>query len=216
MLHSHHDASLKITVHSADHLEDVEHFGKNDPYARFSFDFKNDKSFQKTSVKKNAGKAAVWNETVTLEHLKPEYQELYVEVMDDEKTVDAPIGFCAIPLRQVLEAPGLIRTAYFDLYSTDGKQKGTISLTLAVAQAGQPMAAAEHISGRASIQGQSMIVAAHHLRVKGLKNKEKVADGTGLALAGMAAIGAKYLLDQHKDGKKAEEAAKKEAALGHH
>ncbi|KAG0052048.1 hypothetical protein BGZ83_003032, partial [Gryganskiella cystojenkinii] len=165
---------------------------------------------------KNAGKDAVWNETVTLEHFKPEYQELYVEVMDDEKLTDAPIAFCAIPLRQVLEAPGVSRTAYFELFKPDGHQRGTISLTLTLAQAGQPAAAAEHISGQASIKGESLNVAGHQSRVKTLKNKEKATDGAGIALAGIAAVGAKFLLDQHKDGKKAEEAAKRDAALGQH
>ena len=152
-----------------------------------------------------------------MENFKPEYHELYLEVMDDEKTVDAPIGFAAIPLRQVLEAPGSALAAKFDLFRPDGKQKGTITLTLALAQPGQTLAAVDHIAGaQVQLKGQSVIVSEHQARVKSLKNKEKAADGAGLALAGIAAVGAKYLFDQHKDGKKAEEAAKRDAALDQH
>jgi len=151
---------------------------------------------------------------LTLEHFKPEYQELYVEVLDHEKSADAPIGFAAIPLRQVLEAPGNVLSAKFDLFTPEGKQKGVITLTIALAQAGQTSAAFDHNgTSSAQIKGNSIIIADHQHRIKGLKNKERLADGAGLALAGMAAAGAGYLLNQHKDGKKAEEAAKRDATL---
>ncbi|GJJ77262.1 hypothetical protein EMPS_09621 [Entomortierella parvispora] len=214
MLHSHHNASLNVTVHSADHLADVEHFGKNDPYTQITFDYKNEKSFQKTAVQKNAGKSATWNQTLTLDNYKPEYQELYVEVLDHEKTADAPIGFAAIPLRQVLEAPGNVLSAKFDLYTPEGKQKGFITLTIALAQPGQTSATIElNAASSPQTKGTSIIIADHQHRVKGLKNKERLADGAGLALAGLAAAGAGYLLSQHKNDKKTEEAAKRDAAL---
>ncbi|KAI1320810.1 hypothetical protein EDD11_009767 [Mortierella claussenii] len=201
--------SLKITVHSANHLVDVESFGKNDPYVQVSLDYKNDHSFQKTSVKKNAGKDVEFNQELTLDGYEPTVNHnLYVEVFDDEHTIDAPIGFAAIPLRQVNDAPNHSFRGKFDLFTPDGKQKGTISLTLSAVQPGH---SANHASYDGPEQkGQSQIEADHQGRIQSLKNKEKAADGASLAVGAALAVGAKFLLDQHKDGKKAHEAAARE------
>ncbi|KAF8930755.1 C2 domain-containing protein [Dissophora ornata] len=193
--------SLQVTVHRANHLDDVEHFGKNDPYAQITLNFADSHSFQKTSVKKNGGKDVEWEQTLTLEEFdQSEHHDLYVEVLDDETTVDAPIGFTAIPLHQVLDAPGRSFKGKFDLFTPDGKQKGTISLTVTVLQAGH----SAHENDGPEVKGQSQIVSDHQKRIKALKYKEKAADGAALAGAAALAVGAKFLLDKHKDQKKAE------------
>ncbi|KAF9122718.1 hypothetical protein BGW39_009549 [Mortierella sp. 14UC] len=193
--------TLQVTVHEANHLEDVERFGKNDPYARVALDITNTKNFQKTKTVKNAGKEAAWNQTLTLENFDPQtHPELYLEILDEETTADEPIAFTAIPLHQVLSAQGHAIRGRFDLFTVDGKQKGEILLTIAVVSPGQT----EGHRPTTEIRGTSQIVSAHQHRIKSLKQKESAADGATLAAAAGLAVGAKFLLDQHKGAKKAE------------
>ncbi|KAF9186606.1 hypothetical protein BGZ51_001861 [Haplosporangium sp. Z 767] len=195
--------TLKVTVHYAENLEDVERFGKNDPYVQVGLDFNNAKAFVKTTVKKNAGKNAEWNQTLSVEEYDPNtHHDLYVEIFDDETAVDEPIGFLSIPLRQVTGAPNNVFRGIFNVYNVDGKEKGTISLTLAVVGAGQ---AAPSATAR-EVQGQSQVVTEHQKRIKSIKNKERATDAGILAAAMGAAAGAKLLHDQYKQGKKADDA----------
>ncbi|KAG0249982.1 hypothetical protein BG011_008738 [Mortierella polycephala] len=197
-------STLKVTVHRADKLEDVERFGKNDPYVQASLDIKAPKSFVKTTVKKNAGKNPEWNQTLTIEEYDPNTNhELYVEILDDETTIDEPIGFLAIPLRQVVQAPNHIFKGKFDVYNLDGKAKGYIILTLAIVNSGEP---APHVDIQ-EVQGEGNVEAAHQHRMKSLKNKEKAADGGLIAATLGGLVAGKFLLDQHNDDKKAKEAA---------
>ncbi|KAK3841677.1 MAG: C2 domain-containing protein [Linnemannia gamsii] len=201
--------SLKITVHEASRLEDVERFGKNDPYARVGLDLKG--KFVKTKTINNAGKEAAWNQTLTIESFDPQTQpELYVEVLDEETTADEPIAFTTIPLHQVLSAQGHAIRARFDLYTVDGKQKGEILLTIVVVAPGQT----EGHHPSTEIRGATQLDTAHHSRIKGLKRKESAADAATLAVIGGALFGAKALHDASNDKKKLaheeQEAAKAE------
>jgi Ca2+-dependent lipid-binding protein len=129
--------SLKITVHEATHLEDVERFGKNDPYARVSLDIADNKHFQKTKTIKNAGKEAAWNQTLTLENFDPHTHEyLYVEILDEESLADDPIAYAAIPLSQVTQAQGHAIKGRFNLFTVKDKEKGEILLTIAAVAPG--------------------------------------------------------------------------------
>ncbi|KAF9409522.1 hypothetical protein BGZ94_001928 [Podila epigama] len=169
--------SIKINVDRAEHLDDVEHLGKNDPYVQFTLDFKEKDSFQRTSVKKNAGRNAEWNENLSIDAYDPErHHYLYVEILESDVGIDPPIGFAAIPLAQVLETPQRAFKGNFQLYTPKGKEKGTVSLTLAVVPAGQP---APHLSLQ-EIRGRTEIVSEHQRRVQTLKSNEKVND-VGLA-----------------------------------
>ncbi|KAG9323771.1 hypothetical protein KVV02_007766 [Mortierella alpina] len=171
--------SLKITVHKAEHLDDVEHMGKNDPYAQFSFNVKDNNEFKKhkTSVKKNAGKNPEWNETLSLENFDSNlHHELYVEVLEDDVGIDPPIGFCAIPMSQITKAENKVFRGCYDLFTPSGKPKGTISLTIAVVNAGQAAPACN----TAEVKGLSQIVTDHQHRIKTIKTNEKVND-VGLA-----------------------------------
>ncbi|GJJ72011.1 hypothetical protein EMPS_04368 [Entomortierella parvispora] len=214
MFHRHHDGSLEVTIHSAHGLDDVERFGKNDAYTRISLDFKHDKSFEKTFVHKNGGENPVWNQTLTLKDLKPEYHDLYLEILDDETTVDAPIAFAAIPLNQVFESPNNTFSGKFDVYTPSGKTKGEINLTIRALQPDESAQGQVSYDG-SDRKGISRIDEAHQKRVKSLKNKETAADVGGVALAGLAALGAGYLLTKQdsseKDKKEAEEKLRNEA-----
>ncbi|KAF9165951.1 hypothetical protein BGX21_000531 [Mortierella sp. AD011] len=195
--------SLQIFAHGAHQLEDVERMGKNDPYAKFTFNFKDSKSFVKTAVKKNAGKDVEWNQDLIIENYDPNQNHtLYVDILDDETLVDEPIAFTSIPLRQVVDAPGQVFKGRFDLYTISGKEKGNIGLTLAILKPGQ---SPHSISGGPDQQGFAQADNEHHSHIKSLKNKERAADvGTAAALAGLI-YGAKTLHDQHEKEKKAHE-----------
>ncbi|KAF9953927.1 hypothetical protein BGZ72_005056 [Mortierella alpina] len=176
--------SLKITVHKAEKLDDVEAMGKNDPYAQFSLDFKNNELFKKhkTSVKKNAGKNPEWNETISIEEFDPtQHHELYVEILESDIGMDPPIGFCAIPLSQVTKAEGHVFKGEFGLFTPSGKEKGTVSLTIAMVNAGQPAPT----SNAVEVKGLSQIVTDHKKRIETMKTHEKVGDAaTAAALLG--------------------------------
>ncbi|KAF9285075.1 hypothetical protein BGZ68_004170 [Mortierella alpina] len=186
--------SLKITVHKCEKLDDVEHGGKNDPYVQFSTDVKNNDLFKKhkTSVKKNAGRDPVWNETLTIENVDTnQCNELFVEVLEDDIGIDPPIGFCAIPLSQVNKAENHVFKGEFDLYTPSGKPKGTISLTIAIVTAGQ----AAPTCNAAEVKGLSQIVTDHQHRIKTMKTNEKVND-VGMAAAIIGGLfGAKAVHD---------------------
>ncbi|KAF9898518.1 Cytosolic phospholipase A2 zeta [Lobosporangium transversale] len=177
--------SLQVTIHQASQLDDVEAFGKNDPYARVTLDFERKELYQKTATKKNAGNDVEWNQTVVLSDYEPsQHHYLYVEVLDDETGADAPIGFAAIPLSQVRSAPNETLRAKYDLYTPSGKEKGTITLTIQALQPGEQASHSTH-SGP-EVKGQSQIVTEHHDKVKSQRNKERATDAA--VAAGAAGV----------------------------
>ncbi|KAG0295024.1 hypothetical protein BGZ96_012687 [Linnemannia gamsii] len=198
--------TLKVTVHQADHLEDVERFGKNDPYAQVAVNLKS--KFVKTKVVKNAGKEAAWNQTLDiLEYNPQEHDKLYVDILDEETGFDEPIAFVTIPLHTVLAAPGHVLRGRFGLYTVGGKQKGEIVLTIAVVAPGQTEA--HHPTGE--VQGISELNSEHQAHIKSLKRKESAGDAGTAALLIGAALGAKALHDASKDKAKVQHDAQEKA-----
>ncbi|CAO3567886.1 unnamed protein product [Mortierella alpina] len=176
--------------------------GKNDPYVQISLNFEDKASFKKTNIKKNAGKQAVWDETLILEHYTPNVQHcLYVEILDDDTGVDPPIAFAGIPLNQIPTTPGQPFRGLFPLYTVSGKERGTISLTIVVCVAGQ---AVPNVSAP-EVPGKSEIDAKHHKRIEGLKNKEKANDfalfaaGVGIVAGGKAIHDARNKAEGQKE-----------------
>ncbi|KAF9931728.1 hypothetical protein FBU30_009652 [Linnemannia zychae] len=202
--------TLVVTAHGAQNLHDVETFGKQDPYVRFSTDLQNPKSFQKTYVHKNAGKTPTWNQTFTFP-LAGE-PELFVEIMDEEATADAVIAFCAIPINQIVHAPGGNMNGIFDVYTTNGKPQGEINLTL-IAQNVPGQNTTYVQPGGQPVKGTSHINEVHMKRMKSLSNKETAADIGSVAAGGLLAVGAGLLVNKLVNDNKKEEAAKKEAEL---
>ncbi|KAG0088660.1 hypothetical protein BGZ92_005889 [Podila epicladia] len=197
MLGQSHGSILTVVVHSAANLQDVETIGKQDPYFQFTLDINNPKKFQKTFVHKNAGKNPVWNQTFTVP-LNGE-AELFFEIMDEETTADAVIGFAAISLSQVVHAPGGVLNAAFP-------EKGEVTLTLTTA--GIP---GQCPTPAGFARGQSHISEAHQKRVKSIKNKERAADVGVAALGGLLAVGAGLLANKVVTDQKKEEQARREA-----
>ncbi|KAG0327984.1 hypothetical protein BGZ99_006483 [Dissophora globulifera] len=202
-------ATLSIVAHGATNLKDVEMIGKQDPYLRFTLDFNNPKSFQKTFVHKDAGKNAVWNQSFTVP-LNGE-PEIYVEIMDEETTADAVVAFAAIPINQVVHAPGGCLNGIFDVFTADGKQNGQLNMTLTAHNVpGQNTSIASQAA--TPVRGQSHIAELHHKRIKSIKNKERAAD-TGMAVAGgLLALGAGFLANKVIGDEKKKDEARKEAA----
>ncbi|KAF9360708.1 hypothetical protein BGX34_007612 [Mortierella sp. NVP85] len=185
--------SLHIVARHANSLEDVERFGKNDPYAQFSLDLEDKHSFKKTSVKKNAGKNVEWNETIILDNYDPaRHRTLFVEIMDEEKAADAVIGYTAIPLYQAADALNQSLKAKFDLFNDDGKQKGTVSLTITIIDSNR--AGENWANDGPEVKGISEANSEHQKRIKSLKRKEHASDAAGIALGVGALLGAKVLL----------------------
>ncbi|KAF9165952.1 hypothetical protein BGX21_000532 [Mortierella sp. AD011] len=189
--------TINIFVHGANHLEDVERFGKNDPYAQFTLNFEDKSFFQKTATKKNAGSDVEWDQEVNLDYYNPEeHNNLYVEIYDEEASVDAPIGFAAIPLRQVRDAAHHSYKARYELFRPNGDQKGTIDLTISILKPGQEARAAT--AGKPEEKGFSELDAQHQHHIKNKRNLERAADAATL-LAGVAALaGAKAAYDHTK------------------
>ncbi|KAG0052050.1 hypothetical protein BGZ83_003034 [Gryganskiella cystojenkinii] len=202
---------LAIIAHGAQNLIDVETFGKQDPYVQFSLDFNNPKSFQKTFVHKDAGKNPVWNQSFTVP-LNGE-PELFVEIMDEETTADAVIAFAAIPINQVVHAPGGNMNGLFDVFTTKGQPQGQIHLTLTAHNVpGQNMGYGGQAAAPGQpIRGTSHISELHQRRMNSLKNREKAADVGTAAMTGLLAVGAGLLANKLVNDHRKEEEAKKAA-----
>ncbi|KAF9998890.1 hypothetical protein BGZ79_007456 [Entomortierella chlamydospora] len=200
--------ALIIYAHGAQDLQDVETLGKQDPYLQFSLDFNNPKSFQKTFVHKNAGKTPVWNQTFTIP-LTGE-PELYVEVMDEEAAADAVIAFAAIPINQVVHAPGGTMNGLFDVFTPNGKAQGVLNLTLTAQNV--PGQNTQYINQPPQpVRGTSHINEGHQRRAKSLKNKETASDVGTAALGGLLAVGAGLLVNKLVNDHKKEEETKLQA-----
>jgi hypothetical protein len=190
--------TLKVTIHQAEHLEDVERLGKNDPYARVSLTVEG-KYPAKTQTVKNAGKEVAWNKTVEVADYNPqEHDTLYLEILDEETGFDEPIAFTAIPLHQVLSAQGHAIRGRFGLHTVGGKSKGEVLVSIVVISPGQT----EGAHPQTEIRGEVRLDSAQQKRINSLSRKEKAGDlGTAALLIG-AVVGAKAIHDGQKDAKK--------------
>ncbi|KAF9166451.1 Extended synaptotagmin-1 [Actinomortierella ambigua] len=126
---------LDVTIHRASKLKDVERFGWNDPYVRLFLHHSDpDKAAYRTHTIQNGGRSPVWNATLTLDHMTENTKNLYVEILDfEKKRADRLIGFTAIPLQQVrMHNVNHRHTAIYDVFDSDGKAHGTITITLCI------------------------------------------------------------------------------------
>ncbi|KAG0333527.1 hypothetical protein BG004_000796 [Podila humilis] len=180
-------SSLSIIVHNAQGLEDVETMGKNDPYVRLTLELQDKDAYKKTTVKKNAGRNAEWDERLILDNFHVDQDPyLYVEVLESDTGIDPPIGFTAIPLSQVVNSPNKATKAEYQLYTANGKEKGNIVLTIAVV--GDGHSAPEHSLPQGV--GRTEILSDHKQRVEKMKSHEKAGDAAGAValLAGLYGI----------------------------
>ncbi|KAI8076449.1 C2 domain-containing protein [Gilbertella persicaria] len=186
--HSHSSASLSIHISSASELVSAQTIGKQDPYVQFSLDFNQKDTYLKTFTHKNAGQNATWNQTFNIS-LNGE-PDLFIEVLDEESTVDEVIGFAAIPINQVVHAPGAHMNGLFTLYDTKGEKAGVINLQLAAS--GFPNSETPNFNCE-PVYGKSYVHEGHCQRMKSNKKKATGVAVGGALLGGALAIGAGFL-----------------------
>ncbi|CAO3614668.1 unnamed protein product [Cunninghamella blakesleeana] len=127
--------------------------------------------------------------------------------MDEETTVDGVIGFAAIPINQVVYAPGGGLRGIFDIYNLKKEVCGSITLVLKTTG----FEASSNQEPTNEVRGQSHVDEEHFKRCKSIHKKDKAfAIGAGILGVG-AAIGAGFLGKKiHDDHEKKEEEAKQQ------
>ncbi|OBZ83326.1 hypothetical protein A0J61_08623 [Choanephora cucurbitarum] len=207
--HSHSSASLSVTVSSASGLTKVQHVGKQDPYVQFSLNFSQKDAYLKTYTHKNAGQDATWNQTFNVP-LNGE-PDLFVEVLDEESTIDEVIGFAAIPINQIVHAPGAHMNGLFTLYDTKGESAGVLNLQLAAS--GFPNSETPNFNVE-PVYGKSYLHEEHCQRMKSTNKKAAGVAVGGALLGGALAIGAgflgKKLYDDHQEQEQEEQREQEE------
>ncbi|KAJ3014634.1 hypothetical protein HKX48_005033 [Thoreauomyces humboldtii] len=86
---------LIVNVISVSGVKDEDDIGKNDLYVKLSTDEKN---WQQTTVKRNAGKSAVFEETFQFDLPSTTAGKLYVEVYDKDPAKDDKLGSDTVKL----------------------------------------------------------------------------------------------------------------------
>jgi Ca2+-dependent lipid-binding protein len=121
--------NLAIIVNSAHFLHDQGIISKQDPYIMITI---GDQTL-KTKAKSNAGKTAVWNETLTftdLGRLEFKSQTVLIRALDKDMIMDDDIGRVVIPLSELLSSQGQREYELFtrgDLSKSVGRVLLTIS-----------------------------------------------------------------------------------------
>ncbi|ORZ08700.1 hypothetical protein BCR42DRAFT_424737, partial [Absidia repens] len=188
---------LIVNAIGATFEKDGQLLGKQDPYLQLTLNLEDKQSFQKTYTHKNGGKNPSWNQSFTLP-LRGE-PDLFVEVLDEENMAPALVGFAAIPINQVVHAPGASFNGIFELYNVKGKAVGDVNLVL---QAQGFQNSSNQQPQGTPIRGQSYVNEIHQKHCKSVRNKEHASEVGGALLGGALAIGAgllgKKYYDDHK------------------
>jgi hypothetical protein len=204
MLQGRSSCSLSINALGAGALKKVQKVGKQDPYLQFSLDFEDKEKFNKTYTDKNAGETASWNQSFTIP-ISGE-PDLFIEVLDEENSVDEVIGFAAIPINQIVHADGAYLNAVFAIFDTKKEPAGEVHLQLAAV--GFPNSQNPNWQGR-PVRGQSYVHDGHLKRMTSSHKKQQGVAIGGALLGGALAIGAGFLgkkmYDQHQEQQAEEE-----------
>ncbi|KAI7879719.1 hypothetical protein K492DRAFT_178509 [Lichtheimia hyalospora FSU 10163] len=198
------EGTLKVVVNAANNMQDVD-TGRQDPYVRFALNLE-EKDWPKTFTAKDAGINATWNQTLETP-LRGE-QEMFIEVMDEETGVDQVIGFCAIKLAPIVQAPGGHVNAIYTIYNIKGKDAGRLHLTITASGFNSPPAQQQSMQ---PVQGPSYINEEHAKRIKSMRHKALAGDVGTAVLGGALAIGAGFLGHKlYKDHEQKEEQKEQE------
>ncbi|URE17989.1 C2 domain-containing protein [Musa troglodytarum] len=101
--------TLEVLLVSAKGLEDVDFFGKMDPYAVLMYRSQE----QKSSTASGAGSDPEWHETFVFNNVSDNVSELIVKIMDsDTFSKDDFVGEAKIPLEAVFAEGSLPPTIY--------------------------------------------------------------------------------------------------------
>ncbi|KAG0223281.1 hypothetical protein BGW42_005997 [Actinomortierella wolfii] len=177
MLFDHHDKVLDVTVHSADKLQRIDWLDRNDPYVRLFLDLNRVEDGTLTHTVEGGGKQPVWNQTVSLKHLKDTTKYLYLEIMDEDTKIDELIAYAAIPLDQVTSAPNHRYAGKFNVFSRDGKAHGNITLTLRIRKINEQPHEAK-VEESTLVKGVSQSEAEHEKRIQRILHRERYGEST--------------------------------------
>ncbi|KAF9282465.1 hypothetical protein BGZ68_005955 [Mortierella alpina] len=196
--------SFVLVIHSISHSPQ-QNYGAIDAYVRGSFQLKRNDDVQKTVVK--TGPNPSWEQILLLRNLRPEYENLYVEVMDmNDIGGDDVIAYCAIPLSQVYSQPAQRLSAMFDLWTLKSARKGDICLTIRVLPLGEEVGSTVAFNG-SDKKGISTLRPEHEKWVKSLKLGET--DGIDVAAFSVGTGAATHLASDifisHPGGDRMEE-----------
>jgi Ca2+-dependent lipid-binding protein len=176
---------VQVTIVKGRNLTNKEMMGKQDPFVKFGFDFKN--GMQKTNTHQKGGKEPQWNQSFTLVSSAP---ELFVEAYDEDPTSNDLIGFAAIPMQQVFQAGPSGFNGWFRIYNSSGKEQGELHIMFS--PPGSNCKVGE-------TQGMSQVNDAHKKHVSSHETKKTVAQvGVGAALVGGAALLGGHLFNENK------------------
>jgi len=114
---------LDITVHSARGLVSKDTFSKNDPYVYV----KVGSHSQKTSVKKNSGKDARWEEVLSFTTSEGKGQTVNISCYDSDVVIDDLIGSTSITVEDLVRRG---ERTEFELFGKKDTRKITGWVTL--------------------------------------------------------------------------------------
>lgn len=115
--------TVKLTLHKAQDLKNVQAIGKQDPYVKFSFGKKQAKS----RVHNNGGKNPVWGQSLSLSISESDV-ELNLEVWDANTVKDAFIGHINIPRASLLRQSTAVWYTIFGKGKNADKNRGEVLL----------------------------------------------------------------------------------------
>lgn len=122
---------LKVTVHKAAKLFDVQLLGTQDPYCILWVDDGYKKGdYKQTMVHNDGGEAPCW--TQSFEFALEGYEEkLHVEIRDSNIAIDEFIGRCAVPIRELAEKdrPSWYSVARDGFFNKNGVDAGNLLLS---------------------------------------------------------------------------------------
>ncbi|CAO3638738.1 unnamed protein product [Cunninghamella echinulata] len=200
--------TLIVTAVGANTDKNKDLVSNQDPYLRVSINLEDKKSFQKTYTAKGAGKTPSWNQTFTLP-LAGE-PDLFVEILDEEATADGIIGFAAIPINQIVYAPGGGMNGIFDIYNVKSEVVGSVNLVLMTTG----FETSSNQQPTQQVRGQSYVQEFHLKRCQSIRKKEHASEAGAALLGAAAAVGAgflgKKLYDDHKKDEEEERLRKEE------
>ena len=111
--------TLQIKVCQAQLTHDIEFFSKQDPYARITLG----SHVKETTVKKNAGKNPIWNETLSF--VRATEDILTLQVFDKGSRKDILLGESVIPLKEFFK---IHTKSEWHTLNLQGKSEGQILL----------------------------------------------------------------------------------------
>lgn len=184
--------SITVTAVSAELEKDIELIGKQDPYLRASLQIEGE--YQKTFTDENAGKHPKWQQSFTFP-LNGE-PDLFVEIMDEEKGVDAIIAYTAIPIRQVVEAENAAINGQFALFDHKGNIAGQVNLIIQA----HGFHRSSDIKPETIVDGQSYLSEEQQKRARKLHRAEQATDvAAASALAAGVFFLGKSIYDKRKE-----------------